>query len=147
MELFDYLNSAKTSLFRFESLQEYNVDNDSGSDDEMKEWWDFVSTKVANGVIMQRVRLITEPLTNYTKKELEIHKKSVKFGDDIAIIKENVFELLNIDREDFWLINDKICLIMKYSDNGEYKGFEIEDKNIDRFISIKNKLLKNSLAL
>ena len=63
MDLYKYLRSANKSLFRFESLQEYKVDDDGIEDGGMKEWWDFIALKTKSDVVMERVRLVIEPLT------------------------------------------------------------------------------------
>lgn len=148
MELFDYLQSAKKSLFRFEALQEYLVEGeDLENDSYMKEWWDFIQEKTRDGIVMERVRLIREPLTEYTKKELVVHKKSKSCGDDIRIIDGNNFEKLEIAEKDFWLIDDKIYLDMKYSNTGEYLGFDVHNNDIEPYQKAKELLLENSEAL
>lgn len=146
MDLMDYLNSATKSLFRFEALQVYEVEGDTLDDSGMKEWWDFIESKTKSGVVMERVRLVIEPLTDYTMKELEIHKKSAEHGDDISIIKENIFTTLDIPIKDFWLIDDDTVLIMNYDEAGKYLGFS-SDENIDEYIQIKQKLLRNSTSI
>ncbi len=146
MKLFDYLKSANKSLFRFESLQEYKIDGEDSSDEGMKEWWNFIDSKTKTGVKMQRVRLIIRPFSDYTKIELEIHKKSKAFGDDIRIIEEDKFKSLQIKQEDFWLIDDSVCLKMNYSTLGEYLGFTLEN-DVDIYKKAKNSLLENSVEL
>ncbi len=148
MELFDYLKSANKSLFRFESLQTYNVEGEdiSDPDEGMEDWWDFIASKTKAGVTMQRVRLVTQPLTDYTKMELEVHKKSKTFGDDIRIIDEEKFKSLQIKQQDFWLIDDSVCLTMNYSASGEYLGFTIEN-DVETYLKIKSSLLENSVEL
>jgi hypothetical protein len=134
-------------VFRFESLQKYEVEDEDMSDEGMREWWDFIIQKSGEGTLMQRVRLVIEPLTDYTRTELEIHKKSKDAGDDIRIIKGDIFNTLNINQEDFWLIDNKIVLKMNYSIHGEYTGFEVIESNIDKYLETKNLLIKNSISL
>ncbi len=147
MELFEYLKSANKSLFRFESLQEYEVEGEDMSDEGMKEWWNFIIQKTQEGILMQRVRLVVEPLTEYTKNELEVHKKSKGIGDDIRIMKGDSFNTLNIKQEDFWLVDNKIVLRMNYSISGEYKGFDVIEENIEEYTETKDRLIKNSIIL
>jgi hypothetical protein len=147
MDLYQYLQSAKKSLFRFETLQEYKVEGDGIDDDGMKEWWDFITLKTKSGVKMERVRLVIEPLTEYTKNELIVHKKSKTFGDDIRLMKEDSFRSLNINQEDFWLVDDVIVLKMNYGTGGEYLGFNVIESDVDHYIAIKNRLIENSIDL
>jgi hypothetical protein len=135
MDLFDYLKSATTSLFRWEALQEYQVEGE----EDMSEWWDFIESKTRTGVVMQRVRLITLPLTNYTKREVNLHKLSAKRGDDIRYIFDT--NQIDVHRfKDFWLIDEKILLSMQYSSSGTYEGFEIVEKGMQPFVDFKNKI-------
>ena len=147
MDLYKYLQSSTKSLFRFEALQDYKVEGDGIDDESMREWWSFIKEKISAGVTMQRVRLVTEPLTEYTKNELLIHKKSKEYGDDIRIIKEETFKSLNIKMEDFWLIDENIVLKMNYSELGGYSGFDVLDANINEYIKTKNTLIENSFML
>ncbi len=137
MDLYQYLQSAQKSLFRFETLQEYNVGDDGLDNQEMKEWWGFITLKTKSGVKMERVRLVIKPLTEYTKRELIVHAKSKTFGDDIKTIDELTFSKLSVPLEDFWLIDEKLALIMKYSESGEYLGFNIEESDIKKYITTK----------
>jgi IMP cyclohydrolase len=139
MDLFEYLQSAAKSLFRWEALQEYRVDGD----EDMTDWWDFIEGKIKTGVVMQRVRLIKLPLTDYTKKEIETHKLSAQKGDDIRyIFGTNQKEVHKF--QDFWMIDDKIVLLMQYSPEGEYKGFDILEGDIEEYINFKNKVYRAS---
>ena len=142
-----YLQSAKKSLFRFETLQEYKVEGDGIDDEGMKEWWDFITLKTKSGIKMERVRLVVEPLTEYTKNEIIIHRKSKTFGDDIRLIKEDVFKSLNINQEDFWLVDETIVLKMNYGIGGEYLGFNVIESDVGHYTAIKNHLIENSIVL
>ena len=147
MDLYQHLQSAQKSLFRFETLQDYNVGDDDLDDKGMKDWWDFIALKTRDGVKMERIRLIIEPLTEYTKRELIVHAKSKTFGDDIRTISEETFNKLSIKLADFWLIDEKLVLIMKYSENGEYFGFDIMENEVEKYVDVKNTLIKNSNPL
>ncbi len=143
MNLQAYLNNSKKSLFRFEALQYYDVGVDDMSDSEMIPWWNFIKNKTSKeNVVMQRVRLIKYPLTKYTKKELEVHKKSIKYGDDIRIINSDEFN----DVKDFWLVDDDMCLEMLYDDGGKWLGFKISNE-VQKYIKIKDILLAESTPL
>lgn len=147
MDLSEYLQSAQISLFRFEALQEYKIDKDGISNEKMENWWSFIKDKKNSGVSMKRVRLVSYPLNEYTKKELVIHRKSNSFGDDIKIINEDIFKTLKLNKKDFWLIDDKLVLLMNYSNEGEYFGFDIIEGNINSYLKNKKLLLKNSIDL
>lgn len=160
MDLYSYLQSAGQSLFRFESLQEYNVEGEKKEfeeylrtgkidleSDSFKEWCAFIEKNKEQGAEMRRVRLVTFPLTHYTQYELYFHQKAVEHGDDIKIIDEKNFKKIGIRVGDYWLIDKRIALLMNYGNNGEYLGFEVIDKDVERFLNYKKLLSENSVSL
>lgn len=77
MDLDDYLKTSKKNLFRFEYLQEFNIlteqagiefwKNHAKIDQNfMREWWNFLESKVSQAVQMRRVRLVRFPLQHST---------------------------------------------------------------------------------
>lgn len=156
--LMDYLESAKSSLFRLEALQEYDIARESGmvaaykdhdviDDSKMKDWWNFIERKVAAGVRMERVRAVSIPLSDYVEMELEIHRRSAEKGDVIRVIPmtDEVFEKL-FDKKDFWLIDDITVLRMEYNSGGHYLGFTVEE-NIQPYMDAKRQLLQASIPI
>ncbi len=157
MNLMDYLESAKKSLFRFEYLQDFNIPEEkddfetykkTGKFDPtmMKEWWNFLESKQREGVIAQRVRLVREPFTKYTEWEIEIYKETIKHGDEIKTLSEDKLTTALDELKDFWIIDDSIVLSIKYTSIGEYLGFE-KVVNIDTYLNAKRYLLENSVPL
>jgi hypothetical protein len=157
MNLSDYLARAKTSLFRFEFLQEFNVPQESDAlkmwqdskkvDKEyFQRWWNFVKEKTGKGVVMQRVRLVKLPLTDYTRWELAVHDMTAKFGDDIRVIKEADYKKLGLDLKDFWVVDDTVVLDMEYNKAGEYIDSAVMPQ-IDKYLQAKKLLLAKSVPL
>ncbi len=78
--------------------------------------------------------------------ELEVHKMTTKFGNEIRIITDDVYKKLKIQAKDFWTIDDNIVLEMEYDCNGKYLDFEKKD-NWQNYLKIKNELHENSIPL
>lgn len=139
----DHLNNSEKSLFRFETLQYYDVGVNDLSDSEMIPWWEFIKNKTSKeNVIMQRVRLIRYPVTEYTKNELEVHKKSIAYGDDIRVVDGDAFDAIKNEEQklnginidiNFWLVDDEECLEMNYDKDGKWLGFEVSN-DIEKYI-------------
>jgi hypothetical protein len=157
-QLDKYIKNTKKSLFRFEGLQDY-----SGEDgDEIVKmfidtnmlaqlpnndsWWNEMKKKNEQGIITQRVRLIIEPLTDYTKMELAYLKQAKNYsGDDIKIIEEKDFkQIAPNELSDFWMIDDTYVFEMEYGPKGKYFGSSMDDKKIMEYVNIKKKLLEVS---
>lgn len=156
MNLMDYLQSAKVSLFRWEALQYYSSDKESleffqttgGINRErMNGWWQFLALKKQEGVVLQRVRLVSHPMTQYVEMELLIHKESAKFGDEIFVIEKDELEKSSIQLPDFWIVDDKIVLTMKYGESGDWEGFDVVDGDIQKYSDFKSFLLQESKPL
>ena len=78
--------------------------------------------------------------------ELTIHKESIRHGDDIRIIAEE--KLKSVEQlPDFWMIDDTTVLVMKYGEKGEYKGFDIIEDSIQKYIDFKKFVWEKSKSL
>lgn len=161
-EFEEYIKNAKKSLFRFEGLQDYSAEDgdevvkifiDTGKLAELpntNKWWLEMKKKNKLGMITQRVRLVTKPITDYTKTELAYLKEASKYsGDDIRIIEENdLKQIAPLGIKDYWLVDNKYVLEMNYGPKGKYISYNlIEDSKIRTFIDLKTKLLEKSKKL
>jgi cation diffusion facilitator CzcD-associated flavoprotein CzcO len=117
------------------------------SDAAMGPWWDFIRTKTKEGVNMSRVRMLVYPLNDYTKAELVAHAKSALCGDDIRTITDTECVSLGFEPVDFWLIDNTTCLLMNYTNEGEWLGFDVVTEHIEKYTEMKHTLLKNSKLL
>jgi hypothetical protein len=158
MSLGDHLESAQKSLFRFEYIQDFDIEAERQSvelfhtnrslevESLMGEWWSFIKKKRQNGVVCERVRYVRYPLSKYLEWELQVHKKTTAFGDDIRILPENKI-LPNLQElGDFWMIDDAEVLIMNYDSQGAYIGFQVEAVT-DTYSEAKQYLLKHSFPI
>ncbi len=155
MDFDDYLKSSKKSLFRWEKLQWYADDEEmfrkykeTGDVDweEMSNWNQFLLFNLVLKISMQRVRLVVEPMNEYTRMELKIHWASTGLGDKIRKIDEESYKKIGIDFPDFWLIDDKTVLLMKYGSQGQYEGFEAVEATPE-LLHFKNELWERSVEL
>ncbi len=116
-DLVDALQSARDDVFRFEGRQTY-------SDDELwqqflrGEWWEqdadltgwcaLVSATVDRGASWTRVRLVTEPWTDYTRWELEQHfPHNLTAGEDIRLLEARHEWRVS----DFWMVDGRAWLL------------------------------------
>ena len=156
MKLIDHLGSAKQYIFRFEYLQDFSATDaksfeywqKNGNIDEqsVKEWWDFLEGFHKQGVVTKRVRRIVRPMNEYTRFELEVHKKTAKRGDKIRTIADDVYQTLDISFKDFWLIDDTTVIDMNYDDSGRYLGFSVNPR-VGEYIKAKDLLWRHALPI
>jgi len=73
-----------------------------------------------------RVRIVEEPLTDYTEYQLIGYQESAAAGEDIRITNRAASPELAGLREDFWLLDEghrtESVMLMGYTDAGEFTG-------------------------
>ncbi|NKY57828.1 DUF6879 family protein [Nocardia flavorosea] len=68
------------------------------------DWIELVETLTARGVLMRRVRVITEPLSGYHHWLLTVAGSSVDAGEDIRYAPRHLVE--DVPADDWWLFDD-----------------------------------------
>lgn len=145
------------SAFRLEQLQTYDAPGENeaverfiagqphGAD---TSWWtSLVRDHRKAGHTMSRVRVVTEPLTDYTRFELAVFPDLVAAGDEIRVLA------LDDDTpafpHDYWLFDDRDLWRMHYTDGGAYQGAEnIPDPDeVDRHRQWRDDALQRSVPL
>ena len=155
-------NSAQDRIFRLELLQNYNVEDeyedyqkflngDPVQLDGFEFWKDIIDTNLEKNVPMERVRLITYPLTLYTKFEIEWgYMFSVPAGERIYVVYEDEFNSLDLASRvpalvDFWLIDETFGFFLTYDIlHRHYANFTIPDEWIPQLCDISRTLLDKS---
>jgi hypothetical protein len=126
------------SAFRLEQLDQYASAVEvepfqrylRGEPDDLawhQPWLDFIDASVSAGKTMSRVRVVTEPWSDYTAWELTVaHSASVLAGDNIRVLPRDSARL-GIDH-DFWLTEEPATVArMLYTPAGEWTGAHVTD--------------------
>ena len=136
-QLRDELAAFRYSLFRLETLQNYSG---SSEDDafaewrrtgripvtaELQQWCERIRDRVGQGCRIQRVHVVTEPLTDYVRFELASYAPNVQAGEDVRIIPVRGDQWpADVQAADFWLIDARRLWTMSYSSEGAWLGAE-----------------------
>ena len=138
-ELFELFNE---EAFRLETLPVYDVEEEEKAILEFNktgkvvenvdnEWIDLLKI----GKPVKRLRLLSNPLSNYEIFELEEYKTNLKYGEDIRIVnRDNFNEIL----QDFWIFDMKWIGIMNYDKDGKFLNMNFHEANKEE-IEIKKK--------
>lgn len=88
--------SFRASAFRLEGMQTYDAPGEADAvarfvageaHEADTSWWtSMVRSRRAAGCTMTRVRVITEPITDYTRFELAVYPDLVAAGDEVRVI-------------------------------------------------------------
>jgi len=131
------------SAFRLETLQHYSepveaedfaqfLAGEYHADGDLSWWGDKTRKHAAAGHHMSRVRIVIEPLTNYTRFEIIDFPRMVDAGDDIRIIAMSEGEWPDgLPHEDYWLIDEHDIWLMVYDDQGALRYAELQDHDED----------------
>ena len=126
--------SFRYTAYRLEALQWYDVSyerepvrrfvaGDTHVTDPTKpEWVSVIRNAVSTGRRMERVHVVTEPLSEYIRYELTCsYGPNVAAGEDIRILPVRQGEWPgDLPREDYWLFDSSDLWSMTYDDAGAF---------------------------
>lgn len=84
----------------------------------MRSWLDLIRSTVAGGKSFGRVRVFSEPPTEYLRWQAEITPHNVAAGEDIRALTEAQARDLRLPTWDFWLFDDCWVAWLHFGDNG-----------------------------
>jgi hypothetical protein len=100
-------------------------------------WLDTVSDAVKAGKTFRRVRIVTRPLSFYTKWEFVWgYDWNVKAGEDIRILDGTDGPGLELPDHDFWLFDETTVVELLYREDGTQAGRElVERPDLSKYLS------------
>jgi hypothetical protein len=88
-------------------------------------WLARIQASTQAGKRWQRIRLVAEPMTDYTSYQLAGYKESAAAGEDIRICRRAAFRDLAALSRDFWLFDDLVVAFLDYDAEGRFTGTEL----------------------
>ncbi len=149
------------TAFRVEARDRYDVADErqefaaflSGEDlprrtPENDPWLARVAKARASGRTVERVRVVAQPLTDYTRFELAGYPDNVAAGEKVWIVARS--ELSEADQawanEDFWIFDDETVVLIQYDDQDRFLGVErVEEPG--RYLTAKRRALDLAVKL
>lgn len=94
-------------------------------------WWQMIRDATAGGKRVQRVRVVTEPLGNYSRYALAGARINIDGGEDIRYMARDKAISLDLPEHDFWLFDEKTVAWMHFDDNDALLGADlVEDPDV-----------------
>ncbi|MFK4543187.1 hypothetical protein RKD29_002783 [Streptomyces tendae] len=131
----ELFRSARHSAHHLEMRDAYGLDEDyqewsaGHRFDPAKRWpwWiELVSSAVARGVAVQRARVVSEPLSSYTRYEYELTGgHNVKAGEEVRWLPRRQASGLALPGNDFWLFDGTAVLFNHFAGDGTMTGEEL----------------------
>lgn len=92
----------------------------------LDDWLAMVRQWRADGKTFQRVRMLTDPATDYLRWMLSLTHLNVEAGDDIRWLSEADATRLGAPPDDFYLLDDELVVVMHFGNSG-VAGAEVTD--------------------
>ncbi|MDR7302236.1 DUF6879 family protein [Haloactinomyces albus] len=86
----------------------------------LQPWVDNVRKATSEGRQFQRVRVLTEPLTDYLRFEMDLAlRQNIPAGEDIRAVSQPEAVGLGLpENTDFWMFDDERVALMHFGDHG-----------------------------
>jgi hypothetical protein len=81
------------------------------------DWYESVERLTAEGRRMKRVRVVSEPHSDYTRFGIDLARRlNVPSGEDIRYLPRRRSQELSLPDEDFWLLDSSRVLVLHFDD-------------------------------
>lgn len=128
------------AAFRLETLDHYSVPAEAEAYERFlrgepapasnnEDWCKLIRRNVEAGKVMERVHIISIPLTQYVRFEIEwgyVHNQAA--GEKIYLVDRSKVPEPEASFCDFWLFDDEALLLMSYDRDGKFIGIDLEDR-------------------
>jgi hypothetical protein len=146
-EFLDLFRQMKHGAFRLELRDRYNVPaererweafqaRDWPRLDELNRvqratWMDLMRQVTSSGRHVERVRIVSEPPTNYIRFELRLNAGNAKAGEDIRYLPRDQAADLPLPEVDYWLFDETTAVVLHFADDDFLTGMErVDDPDI-----------------
>jgi hypothetical protein len=84
----------------------------------LEDWLIDIRAATAEGRSFQRVRVFTEPPTEYLRWQRTVTPANIDAGEDIRVLTQADARALKLPDYDFWLFDDEVVARMYFGDAG-----------------------------
>ncbi|TDC69276.1 DUF6879 family protein [Streptomyces hainanensis] len=93
----------------------------------LAEWFDLVSRTVGRGVAVRRVRIVSEPVSDYVKFEHFTTPLNIEAGEEVRWLPRRQALGIPLPSADFWLIDGRLTRFNLFSGDGDAVEPEMSD--------------------
>jgi len=94
-------------------------------------WTSTVRAAIARGVEFRRLRIVSEPLSDYIRWEHAITAANVGAGEQVRWLSRRQASDLALPGNDFWVFDGRIVRFGYFAGNGEFVGHDVwEDPDV-----------------
>jgi len=137
-DLNDPFDSFEHSAFRLETLPVYSVPEEADDFQRFlsgeslpismnEEWCDWTRQQTLLGKTLQRVRVISLPLSSYLRFEIDWrYVYSNVAGEEIYLLEKSKIPADMLSLADFWLFDGRVLVRLRYDSNGHFIAEEAD---------------------
>lgn len=129
------------TAFRLEVRDRYNSPRETesfqkflaGEPDDLawhQNWLAMLRESASQGRIFSRVRVISLPLSEYSRFGLWISQFANKAGDDIRYLTRDKAGVLNLPGHDYWLFDSRKLVRMHFGEDDRFLGGEVVQDSV-----------------
>ncbi|WP_424216018.1 DUF6879 family protein (plasmid) [Streptomyces sp. BI20] len=139
----DLLAGAQHSAVHLELHDSYAVDYETGpfaewragtrhTPEDRAAWWrpwhDLVASMVARGVAVRRARIVSEPVSEYTRFLYDRSFMILEAGEQLRWLPRRQTSGVALPGNDFWLIDGQLLYWNHFAGDGSYTGGEVTEE-------------------
>jgi hypothetical protein len=91
----------------------------------LEPWFTRVRAATAAGRQFARIRVVTEPLSDYKRYEMAVCSRAVAAGEDIRYLPRARAHELGLPEYDFWVFDSDTLALLYFSDEDVFLGAEL----------------------
>jgi hypothetical protein len=138
----DLLGSAERQLVHLEMRDGYAVDYETGPFADWRagyrhdpadraSWWrpwlDLVASTVSRGVSVRRARIVSEPVSEYTRFLYDTTFTNVAAGEEVRWLARREASAIALPGTDFWLVDGRLIRWNHFTGEGVSAGGEMSE--------------------
>jgi hypothetical protein len=113
----------------------------------MRDWFDWTRRITGDGRYIGRVRVLTDPLTDYLRFELAFTPQAVDAGEDIRLLPVLVARELALPEHDYWIFDDRLAAVLHFGDTGIASVDLIDEPAVvDRYCAARQRAVGAAVA-
>lgn len=91
----------------------------------MDDWLGLILRRTLDGQRIERVRIVSEPWSDYTRFGLNLSRLNVAAGEDIRYLSRDRADGLGLPEYDYWLLDSSKMCILRHDDKDVLLGADI----------------------
>lgn len=135
-EFVRFARSYQHTAYRLEVRDSYAADGEAehvrrflagepADDSWMEDWMGMVLRRTLEGQYIGRVRVVSEPWSDYTRFGLNLSRLNVAAGEDIRYMSRSHAKELELPEYDYWLLDSHKMCVVRFDDRDVLLGAEI----------------------